>query len=91
MDKKTFSVERRNERRPIKPAAWSHQRELSSSIGKKISLYTGTIARSFIEETRIDGTLVAVDQFTIKIVSDKKSELTVFKSAVVAYDIIKED
>lgn len=80
-----------------KPKRWSHQHDLDASLGKRITL--------LVQGGRpIEGTLIAADQYTLKIESNgltwendsliiapkSKSILTIFKSSIEVYFISGE-
>lgn len=76
-DRRTITVERKGERRPFKPKAWTHMDELKTLIGKRV-----VIVGHNAEDTR--GTLVAADQFTLLLSTPHTSNLIVFKGAIAA-------
>lgn len=77
---RSFSVERKSERRPFKPKAWSHQDELKAAVGKVVVL------RLVDQADPVIGTLMAADAFALSIrVGNSQSTRTYYKHALVSY------
>ena len=74
--RKTFSVEKKNERRSFKPKSWNHQDELKGLIGKQV-IFNTTVFRGY------QGTLLDADAYTIKVrlnMAMSQSVMTYFKA-----------
>lgn len=65
-------------RQKFKAKGWSHQSDLAAAIGQTIILHT--------DKEFLRGTLVAADQFTIKIGMDE-GDVVVFKSALKSFTV----
>lgn len=64
-------------RQPYKPKAWNHQDELKAALGREITVHFDGRSHT--------GTLVAADQFTIKVSRNDQSALTYFKGNLLGY------
>lgn len=76
-----FKRENSNDRTKFKPKAWTHQDQLKSLIGKKISIV-------YRDDAVFTGTLLNADQFTIQI-QGPETVITVFKSALTCFTEVK--
>jgi hypothetical protein len=68
-------------RQPMKPRAWNHQDDLKAAVGRQITVHFGATTRT--------GTLIAADQFTIKVAQESQSALTYFKGNLTGYEILE--
>lgn len=75
----------KNGKRPQHPRIpkWSHQDELAHGVGKKIEItYRG-------DEAQLTGTLMAADQFALKVLVDHGGfELVIFKHDIGAFRVL---
>jgi len=82
MNRKPFALEKKGERKPFRPRAWSHQDDLKHMRGKTIKI---TMPGSAGDRC-VTGTLMESDQFTLKIQrQNDQAILTYFKSHLIAF------
>jgi len=65
-----------------KPKTWSHQDDLQAAIGKKIRIKT------LDESDPIEGTLVAADQFSLKLSRNDSAYFSVYYKSSLTYFMV---
>lgn len=69
--------------KPTKPKTWSHQDDLQAAIGKKIRI------KLIGEGNPIEGTLVAADQFSLKLSQHDSAFFSVYyKSSLTSFTVL---
>lgn len=77
---KTITFKQNN--KPSKPKAWSHQDDLQRAIGHKIRI------KIMGEEKPIEGTLEAADQFSLKLRQPDSVYLGVYYKSALTYFMV---
>lgn len=82
--RRTVVVEQKGKGFPNpKTRQWSHQDDLKALLNKKVTIL-------FLDDTTFNGTLLAADQFTVKIeLSDASASRVFFKSALQGFWEVK--